>query len=113
MITPSDPPPQRRSGLSFEYAAGLLLAIAAHAALIAALTLSPLGRDVQPPPQRMVVSFAPDFADKSASPKPDAQPAPDLAPTLGEAKPAEAPQPKPSATPEKPPVPVPAPAWPR
>lgn len=109
MITPSDPPPQRRSGLSFEYAAGLVLAIAAHAALIAALTLSPLGRDVQPPPQRMVVSFAPDLADKSASPKPDAQPAPDLAPTLGEAKPAEPPQPRPSAAPEKPSVPIPAP----
>lgn len=109
MITPSDPPPQRRSGLSLEYVAGLLLAIAAHVALIAALTLSPLGREVQPPPQRMVVSFAPDLADKSASPKPDAQPAPDLAPTLGEARPAEAPQPKPSAAPAKPPVPAPAP----
>lgn len=108
-LSPSEPPPARRSGFPAAYLAGFVVALVAHVALIVALTLSPLGRDVQPPPQRMTVSFAPDLADKSASPKPDAQPAPDLAPTLGEAKPAEAPQPRPSAAPPKPPAPAPAP----
>ena len=97
----------RNSGLTREEALGLFVAIAAHAALIAALTLSPLGRKVQPPPQRMTVSFAPAVADQSTSPKPDAQPAPDLAPTLGE--PDHADQPLPVAAPVPEPKPEPKP----
>lgn len=91
-------------GLTREEGLGLVVALAAHAALIAALTLSPLGRHVEPPPQRMTVSFADTLADQSTSPKPDAQAAPDLAPDLGE--PDHVDQPKPVAVP----VPVPRPA---
>jgi len=103
----------RNSGLTREEALGLFVAIAAHAGLIAALTLSPLGRQIQPPPQRMTVSFAPTVADQSTSPKPDAQPAPDLAPTLGEPaqadKPVAAPVPEPKPEPKPLPKPVPKP----
>ena len=102
-------------GLTREEGLGLFVAVAAHAALIAALTLSPLGRKVEPPPQRMTVSFAPTVTDQSTSPKPDAQAAPDLAPDPGEAAPADqplpvavlAPQPKPVAKPEPKPEPKP------
>ena len=59
------PATMRRStalGLTGEEALGLAVAIVAHAALIAALTLSPLGRHAEPPPQRMTVtSFAVGF----------------------------------------------------
>jgi outer membrane biosynthesis protein TonB len=110
--------------LTGEEALGLAVAIAAHAALIAALTLSPLGRKVQPPPQRMTVSLADAVSDQSTSPKPDAQAAPDQAPDLGEpdhadqplppapqpvAKPEPAPKPKPVAKPEPKPAPKPEP----
>lgn len=116
---------RRSKGLTGEEALGLGVAIAAHAALIAALTLSPLGRKVQPPPQRMTVSLADAVSDQSTSPKPDAQAAPDQAPELGEpdhadqplppappppvAKPEPAPKPKPVAKPEPKPEPKPAP----
>ena len=116
---------RRSKGLTGEEALGLGVAIAAHAALIAALTLSPLGRKVQPPPQRMTVSLADAVSDQSTSPKPDAQAAPDQAPDLGEpdhadqplppappppvAKPEPAPKPKPVAKPEPKPEPKPIP----
>lgn len=117
-----------RSGLTREEGIGLGVAIAAHVVLIAALTLSPPGRTVQPVPQRMTVSFAPTVSDQSTSPKPDAQPAPDLAPALGEPdhadepaasppppkpepkhEPKPAPEPKPEPKPEPRPVPKPVP----
>lgn len=107
----------RFSGLTREEGLGLVVALAAHGALIAWLTLSPLGRPVQPPPQRMTVTIADTLADQATSPKPDAQAAPDLAPDLGEAKPAEVPEaipvpvpvPKPVAKPEPKPVAKPVP----
>ena len=73
------------------------LALAAHAALIAALTLSPPGKDIAPPPQRMTVTFSDEIADQSTSPDPNAQAAPDVAPQLGE--------PAPEALSEAPPAP--------
>eukprot|EP01042_Synura_sphagnicola_P015461 gene15461-19572_t len=91
-------------------ALGLFVAIAAHIALIVALVLSPLGRKVQPPPQRMTVSLSDTVADQATSPKPDAQAAPDLAPDLGEPDHADQPlppAPQPVATPEPRPVPKP------
>jgi outer membrane biosynthesis protein TonB len=101
----------RPFGLTREEGIGLVVAIAAHAALIAALTLSPLGRHVQPPPQRMTVTFANTIAPTSTSPKPDAQPAPDLAQDLGEPAPADQPLPPAAPAPEPKPVarPVPRP----
>jgi outer membrane biosynthesis protein TonB len=109
----------RTSGLTREEAIGLGVAIAAHIALIAVLTLEPLGRKVQPPPQRMTVSFAPTIADQSVSPKPDAQPAPDSGDNLG-APPEQpqpvvtpAPQPEPKPVPEPKPEPKPKPAPPK
>ncbi len=81
---------------------GLTVALVAHGALIVVLTLSPLGRKVEPPPQRMVVSFAAQVADQSASPKPDALARPDLAPTSGapDDHPSPAPEPTPFARPK-------------
>ena len=99
------------SGLTKEEAIGLLAAIAAHIALIAVLTLSPLGRKVQPPPQRMTVTIADNVADQSTSPKPDALAAPDKAPTLGEQDQADdqPDEPQPVAVPIPQPKPEPAP----
>jgi hypothetical protein len=97
-------------GLTGEEALGLFVAVLAHVALIAALVLSPLGRTVQPPPQRMTVTLSDTVADQSTSPKPDAQAAPDLAPDLGEPDHADQPlppAPPPVAKPEPKPVPKP------
>lgn len=107
----------RDSGaLSKEEGLALVVALAAHAALIAALTLSPLGKTVQPPPERMTVTFSDEVADQSTSPDPAAQSAPDVAPELGEAQPEPAPpQPvvAPQPTPPQPAPPRPAPPQPR
>lgn len=99
-----------RSGLSGEEALALVLAVAAHGALLAAFTLAPPGRTVQPPPERMTVTIADSVADKALSPEPEAQAAPDLAPTLGEAEPQPAP---PVPVPPKPQPPQPQPPQPQ
>lgn len=103
-------------GLTIEEALGLLIALGAHVALIVALTMSPLGRSVEPPPQRMTVSLSDALADQSTSPKPDAQPAPDVAPALGEPdqadqadQPIPVPVPKPVVQPAPKPLPKPEP----
>lgn len=95
-----------------EEALALGLALAAHAALIAALTLSPPGKDIAPPPQRMTVTVSEEIADQSTSPDPNAQAAPDVAPQLGEPAPEalpEAPPAPPQPAPPAPPPPPPAP----
>lgn len=92
-------------GLTREEGIALGVAVAAHLALIAALTLSPPGKDIKPPPQRMTVTFADEVADKSMSPEPNAQSAPDVAPELGE------PQPQPEVVPQ--PLPLPEPPKPQ
>jgi outer membrane biosynthesis protein TonB len=95
-------------GLTREEGIALGVAVAAHLALIAALTLSPPGKDIKPPPQRMTVTFADEVADKSMSPEPNAQSAPDVAPELGEPQPQPEVLPQPQPLPE-PPRPQPAP----
>ncbi|MDR6510361.1 outer membrane biosynthesis protein TonB [Novosphingobium capsulatum] len=87
------------------------VAVVAHAALIAALTLSPPGKSIKPPPQRMVVTIADEVADKATSPEPNAQTAPDVAPALGEQQQAAEPETAPPAPVEKvqPAPPPPAP----
>lgn len=104
----------RHPGLSREERIGLGIASAAHVALVAWLALSPLGKDVQPAPERMTVSFAEEVAPEATSPEPFAQAAPDTAPVLGEpaAEPAPAvapPEPAPRAVASplpRPPAPV-------
>ncbi len=73
----------------------LVAALAAHAALIAALTLSPPGRTIASPPERMTVTFADEIADQSVSPDPAAEAAPDAGPVLGEPVPEPVTQPVP------------------
>ena len=101
------------SGLTREEGIGLGVAVLAHVALIVALTLNPLGRHAEPPPQRMTVSLADLVANQDTSPKPDARAAPDVAPQTGEeqlaAKPAVAPEPQPTLAPKPEPKPVPKP----
>lgn len=93
----------------------LVIAIAAHAALVAALVF---GARVQPPiapPQRMTVTFSDNVQLKSTSPEPDAQSMPDVAPEKGEAEPEPAPPlpmapPRPEVKPQPVPSPLPRPA---
>lgn len=92
-------------GMTRQEGAGLAIAAAAHVAIVAVLVLSPPGKTVQPPPERMEVTFANDIAERSTSPDPAAQAAPDIAPELGE------PQPEPMADP--PPAPFPPPPAPK
>ncbi|WP_298192393.1 hypothetical protein [Novosphingobium sp.] len=99
------------SGLSREEALALVIALAAHAGLIAALTLSPPGKSIMSPPERLTVTFADEIADQSTSPQPDAEAAPDVAPVLGEPAPEPVPvQPAPQiAQPQPRPAPPPPP----
>lgn len=99
----------RSSSLSRGEAAALVIALAAHVALIGALTLAPPGKSVVPPPERMTVTFADEIADQSVSPDPNAEAAPDVAPVLGEPAPEPAPpEPAPQIAPP-PPKPLPQP----
>lgn len=107
---PLDTPP---SGFRREEAVALGIAAAAHVALIAALTLSPPGKSIKPPPERMVVTIADQVADTATSPDPNAQAAPDVAPDLGEQQAAAEPEPAPPAPVEKPQPAPPQPAPPR
>lgn len=102
------------SGLTREDApipfGALVIALAAHVGLIAALTLSPPGKSILSPPERLTVTFADEIADQSTSPQPDAETAPDVAPVLGEPAPEPAPpQPAPQIAPPKPAPPPPPP----
>ena len=100
--------------LSREELAGLLIAIALHAGLIAWLALAPSRSTFKPPPERMTVSLSEEVAPEATSPEPLAQAAPETAPTLGEAAPE--PETLPVVTPPEPaprvvasPLPRPAP----
>jgi outer membrane biosynthesis protein TonB len=102
---------------------GLVLAAAAHVALVAFLVWRPLGKPVVLPPERMTVTIADEVGLTSTSPEPAARPVPDVAPTIGEPAPSEpeeltpAPPPKPivrpAPAPPPPPRPVARPAPPR
>ena len=70
---------------------GLIIALAAHVALVALLVLRPPAPAPLPVPERMTVTLSDDVALTSTSPEPAAQPAPDEAPVLGEAPPPPAP----------------------
>jgi len=77
-----------------EEAAGLVLALAAHAALVAWLTLKPPTPAPLPVPERMTVTFSDEIASKSTSPDSSAEAAPAIAPVLS-ANPVPAPAPSP------------------
>ena len=66
----------RRGSLSKEEVAGLVVAVAAHVALVAWLTLKPPVVAPFPVPERMTVTFSEDVASKSTSPEPQAEAAP-------------------------------------
>ncbi len=85
---------------------GLVLAVAAHAALVAFLVWRPIGDAIIPPPERMTVTISDEVGLTSTSPEPAAQAAPDVAPDLGEPAPAE-PEPEPAPPPPKPQPPQP------
>lgn len=92
-----------------EEAAGLVLALAAHAGLVAWLALKPPAPAALPLPERMTVTIADEVAERSTSPEPAAEAAPAIAPVLAE-EPAPAPQPQIAPQPPKPQVqPQPAP----
>ncbi|MGV3513120.1 MAG: hypothetical protein ACO1OX_14060 [Novosphingobium sp.] len=97
-------------GLSKQEGAGLAIAALAHAGLLGFLMLSPPGKSIKPPPQRMEVTFSDEIADQSTSPDPMAEAAPDVAPELGEPAPEPVAQPQP--LPDLP-KPVPAPPQPQ
>jgi len=99
------------SGLPREEGFALVVALMAHVGLIAALTLTPPGRTIMAPPERMTVTFSDQIADQSTSPQPDAEAAPDVAPVLGEPAPEPVPpQPAPQIAPPQPrPAPPPPP----
>lgn len=97
-------------GLSRQEGAGLAIAAAAHVALLVVLSLSPPGKTVKPPPERMEVTFSEEIANQSTSPDPMAEAAPDVAPELGEPQPEPVVQPQPLP---EPPKPVPAPPQPK
>lgn len=104
-------------GLTKQEGAGLAIAAAAHVALLVAFTLSPPGKTVKPPPERMEVTFSEEVSQQSTSPDPMAEAAPDVAPELGEAQPEPVVEPQPKPEPPKPvpppPVPKPQPATPK
>ena len=80
--------------LNREERVGLAVAVVAHAALVALLVIRPAASPVIPAPERMTVTLSDEVGLTSTSPQPQAQAAPDEAPTLGEPAPpapAEAP----------------------
>jgi len=98
-----------------EELAGLVLALGAHAALVAWLALNPPAPAPLPLPERMTVTLSEEVGLTSTSPEPQANAAPPTAPELGEAAPPAPevlPEP-PKPTPPKPPPPTPTPPPPR
>lgn len=83
----------------------LVVALAAHAGLVALLVLQPAAPPL-PVPERMTVTLSEDVGLTSTSPEPTSQAAPDEAPELGAPAP---PPPAPVARPEPQPDPRPAP----
>ena len=95
-------------GLRPEERAGLVLALAVHAGLVAWLALKPPAPAPLPPPERMTVTISDQIAAKSTSPDPSAQAAPAVAPVLAENPvPEPAPNPEPQVQPRPQPEPQP------
>lgn len=87
---------------------GLAVAIALHAAVMAALLIRPPQHPVVTPPQRIEVSIGDEVGMTSTSPDPFSAAAPDRGPEQGEPAPAPAPAPEPVREPEPlPPAPAP------
>lgn len=97
------------AALRRDEAAGLILALAAHGALVAWLVLAPPRPAPFAPPERMTVTLSDEVGLTSTSPEPEAQAAPDVAPVIGES----APEPQPVAKPEPAPKVQPAPPPPK
>lgn len=103
----SDPQPVLRR----EEVAALVLALAAHAGLVAWLALKPPTPALLPMPERMTVTISDQTADQSTSPDPNAQAAPAIAPVIAENPvPEPGPAPQPAPAPQPVPLPVPKPA---
>jgi len=99
--------PERPPAISRDEKIALGVAVAAHAVLVAVLAIGAPGKQVAPPPKRMTVTLAEEVADRSTSPNPFEQAAPEEAPVLGEAPPLPQPLPEPVVPPQ--PAPQPAP----
>jgi len=95
-----------REGLRTEEKAGLVVAIAAHVALVAWLMLAPPAPKPFPEPERMTVTISDEVAERSTSPQPQAEAAPAVAPVLAE-EPAPVPEPAPVVQPQPQPQPQP------
>lgn len=78
---------QRAPAVSRDEGIALVAVLAAHALLVAALTLGAPGREIQPPPKRMTVTFAEEVAEQSTSPDPFEQAPPEEAPLIGQVPP--------------------------
>jgi len=103
-------PANREHGLRREEAAGLVLALAAHAALVVWLALKPPAPAPLPVPERMTVTISDEVGLKSTSPSPAAQAAPAIAPVVSENPvPEPAPNPQPLPQPQVQPQPAPRP----
>ncbi|MBN8501290.1 MAG: hypothetical protein J0M19_09095, partial [Sphingomonadales bacterium] len=96
--------------LSKEEIGGLVLAALGHAALVWVL-VNAKPPEPLPPPERMTVTLSEDTGAVSTSPNPQADPAADRGPELGEPAPAAEPEPQPEPKPE--PVAKPQPPQPR
>lgn len=104
------------AALRRDEAAGLILALAAHGALVAWLVLAPPSPAPYAPPERMTVTLSDEVGLTSTSPEPAARAAPDVAPEIGESEPQpvpeakpELPKPAPKVQPAPPPKPAPRP----
>jgi outer membrane biosynthesis protein TonB len=86
-----------------EELAGLAIALAAHAGLLALIVLRPSSATLVPPPERVTVTLSEDVGLTSTSPEPQAEAA---APAAPEVAPVPEPEPAPRAAPQS--VPQPA-----
>ena len=86
---------------------GLLVAVAAHAGLVALIMWRPPSAPSIPPPERVTVTISEEAAPLSTSPEPMAQPAPSTAPELRE--PEHLPETLPAPPLPAPPPPAPLP----
>ena len=73
--------------LNREESLGLALAVLGHGALVAWLMLQRPAVTLPPPPERMAVTISDETGPVSSAPEPQAAPAPDRGPVLGEAPP--------------------------
>ena len=95
-----------------EEVAGLALALAIHAGLVALLVLKPAKAPTIAPPERISVTLSDDVGLTSTSPEPQAAAAPPAAPQIApiaEPEPAPEPEPQPKLLPRLRPEPAPLP----